>query len=413
MKRILTVLGVLVAILAIGFAVYTVGPGVSTSSPYPDHTKVRVNAPPASTGEDIRYITYKDKDSNVPEQVQIEYKSGVTGYIFYRVDGTIRETTEYYPAPKDSSVRQLRSGSLRTDDGTAFLSDRGFREDGTLVREGNRLSDGSYEVHFYFADGTSLQRNLLLDAAGKLVMEKAFFEGGALKASSQRDSVGRMIATTYFQDGKKESVITVPANYYENVDAVYYFPDGVTMRLHIVYNNYGYAADYFREDGTLRLSTTESMYSTQGQAYWLHFDAKGKKTLRQTFRVEMTKDSTGKPVKTYLLRTVEELDAAGNTSREIGLAADGVTPNRVRIPSVPGSYYGGTIKTFRPDGTIEKVEVRNSRDDVVSTRTYTAAENKREAIPADYLARPNEPELPTPPKKPQGSQFYYYDGGYP
>lgn len=409
MKRILSIIGVLIAIVAIGFVIIK-GPGVSTSGPYPDHTKVRVNAPPASTGEDIRYITYKDKDSTVPEQVQIEYKSGVTGYIFYRVDGTIRETTEYYPAPEGSTQRQLRSGSLRTEDGKAFLSDRGFRADGTLVREGRRLPDGSYDVQYYFANGVSLQRTLLLDAAGKLVMDKVFYEGGAIKSSSQRDSVGRTIATAYFADGKKESVITVPANYYENVDAVYYFPDGVTMRLHVVYNNYGYAADYFREDGTLRLSSTESLYSTQGQAYWMHYDAKGKRSMRQSYRVEVKTDSAGKTVKTYLLRTSEELDANGNVIREISFAADGATPNRVRIPATPGAYWGGTIKTLRPDGTIEKVEVRNSRDDVVSTHTYTAAENKREAIPAHYLVRPNEPEPPTPPKKPEGSQFYFYDG---
>ena len=110
MKRILTILGVLVAVFAIGTFVYTSLPQ-DWSVSFPGKTKVRVHAPPASTQEDIRYITYPDKDSRIPEQEQIEYKNGVTGYIFYRPDGTIRETTEYWPAVEGIAQRQLKSGS--------------------------------------------------------------------------------------------------------------------------------------------------------------------------------------------------------------------------------------------------------------------------------------------------------------
>ncbi len=92
--------------------------------------------------------------------------------------------------------------------------------------------------------------------------------------------------------------------------------------------------------------------------------------------------ATGKSVKTYLLREVNELNSVGKETREIAFAADGVTPVTVFIPKPPRFLLGGTKKTLRADGTIEKVEEKNNNGDVVSTKTYTAAENVRESIPA-------------------------------
>lgn len=411
MKRILTILGVLVAVFAIGTLVYTSLPQ-DWSMPFPGKTKVRVTAPPASVGEDIRYITYPSKDSTIPEQEQIEYKTGVTGYIFYRADGTIRETTEYWPAVEGSTQRQLKSGSLRTDDGANFLSDKSFRKDGTREREGLRLADGTYQIDYYFADGVRLERHQLVSADGKPLLEQVYHETGALKGYTQVDSTGKMTITTYFADGKTESITIVPSTYWENITATYYYPDGVTIARKIEWSSYSTMADYFRQDGTKRLSYAETNYSS-GSMVWIHYDAKGKAVLKQTYRVETKVDSTtGKPVKTYLLRTVEELNSTGKTTREISFAADGTTPSSVFIPKPPGSYWGGTRKTFRADGTIDKVEEKNTNGDVISTKTYTAQDNVRENFPGSYLVRPVEQALPVPPKKTVTTPPPYYYG-YP
>lgn len=410
MKRILTILGVLVAVFAIGTLVYTSLPH-EVSVPFPGKTKVRVKAPPASTLEDIRYITYASKDSTTPEEEQIEYKSGVTGYIFYRADGTIRETTEYWPAAEGSTQRQLKSGSLRTDDGANFLSDRTFRKDGTREREGKRLADGSYQIDFYFANGTQLERHQIVSAAGKPLLEQVYFDTGAMRSFTQVDSTGKMTITSYFLDGKTESITIVPNSYWENTTATYYFPDGVTVARKIEWSSYQVAVQYNRPDGTQRLYYQETIYSS-GSAAWTRYDAKGFPTVRMSYRVETKVDSvTGKPVKTYLLREIEELNASGKVIREIGFAADGVTPSHVFIPKPPGSYWGGIRKTMRADGSIEKVEEKNSNGDVVSTKTYTAADNVRENFPGSWLVRPVEDPLPTPPKKTATPPPYYY--GYP
>jgi hypothetical protein len=410
MKRILTILGVLVAVFAIGTFVYTSLPQ-DWSVSFPGKTKVRVHAPPASTQEDIRYITYPDKDSRIPEQEQIEYKNGVTGYIFYRPDGTIRETTEYWPAVEGIAQRQLKSGSLRTDDGANFLSDRTFRKDGTREREGKRLRDGTYQIDIYFADGTTLERHQLVSATNKPLLEQVYRENGSLKSFTQVDSTGKMIITTYFADGKTESQIVVSPNYWENTTATYYYPDGVSIARKIEWSTYSINADYYRQDGTKRLSYGETIYSS-GSMVWVHYDAKGKPVLKQTYRVETKTDSaTGKSVRTYLLRSVEELDASGKTKREISFAADGTTPNGVFIPKPPGNYWSGTRKTFHPDGSVAKVEEKNSNGDVVSTKTYTPADNVRENFPASHLVQPVEEPIPTPPKKTATPPPYYY--GYP
>lgn len=411
MKRILTILGVLVAVFAIGTLVYTSLPQ-DWSVSFPDKAKVRVKAPPASTLEDIRYITYATKDSTVPEEEQIEYKSGVTGYIFYRADGTIRETTEYWPAAEGATQRQLKSGSVRTDDGTKFLSDKSFRPDGTRIREGSRLADGSYQIDFYFADGTRLERHQLVSADGKPLLEQVYRDNGAMKGFTQVDATGKMTITTYFGDGKTESITIVPSTYWENITATYFFPDGVTAARKIEWTTYNIAVQYYRPDGTQRLSFQETIYSS-GSAAWTHYDTRGFPILRQEYRVEMKVDpATGKQVKTYLLREVNELNASGKTTREITFAADGVTPNGVFIPKPAGSYSAGTRKTIRADGTIEKVEERNGNGDVVSTKTYTSADNVRENFPGSFVVTPVEEALPIPPKKTASTPPPYYYG-YP
>lgn len=410
MKRILTILAVVVAFFAVGSLVYTNLPQ-SWSVPFPGKTKVRVVTPPASTLEDIRYVTYPSKESTVPEEEQIEYKSGVTGYIYYRPDGSIRETAEYWPAVEGVAQRQLKSGSIRTDDGTGFLSDRSFRKDGTREREGRRLPDGSYQVEFYFADGVKLEKHRLISADGKPVYEMVYRDNGDVQSNLQVDSTGKLTITTYFAGGKKESVTTVPSTYWENTTADYYYPDGVTVARHIEWSSYQTTIDYFRPDGTKRLSYGETNYSS-GSAVFIHYNAKGQPTFRQSYRIETKPDSTtGKPVKTYLLREIDEANADGKTTREIDFASDGHTPNGVTIPNPPGSYWSGTRKSFRSDGTVSKVEERNNSGDVVSTKTYTAQDNVRENIPSSYFVRPVEEAAPTPPKKTATPPPYYY--GYP
>lgn len=410
MKRILMALGVLVAVFAIGTLVYTSLPQ-SWSVPFPGKTKVRVTTPPAAAGEDIRFVTYPSKDSNIPEEVQIEYKSGVTGYIFYRQDGTIRETTEYWPALPNTAQRQLKTGSLRTSDGAGFLSDKSFRQDGTREREGTRLADGTYQIDYFFANGTTLHKHQLVSADNKPLLEQVYNESGQLKGFTQVEASGKLTTTTYYDDGKRESVTVVPVTYWENITSESYYEDGVTLKRKIEWTSYSITVDYYRADGTKRLAVAETLYST-GSQVWMHYDAKGKAVLKQTYRVETKQDSaTGQTVKTYLLRSVEELNALGQATRQIEVASDGVTPYRVTIPKPPGNYWAGTVKTFRSDGTLEKVEERNSRGDVVSTKTHTAQENIRENIPGAYLVKPVEETLPVPPKKTATPPPYYY--GYP
>ncbi len=409
MKRILTVLAVLVAVFATGMLVFTDHNG-GWSVPFPGKTKVRVIAPPASTLEDIRYVTYPSKDSTIPEEEQIEYKSGVTGYIYYRSNGTIRETTEFWPAPEGSTQRQLKSGSVRTDDGTGFLSDKSFRADGTREREGQRLVDGTYQIDFYFADGARLAKHQLISADGKPLLEQVYRDNGSMQSVLEVDSTGKKTITTYFADGKTESVTTVPSNYWEDVTAVYYFPDGVTVARQIDWTSYSTNVDYYRQDGTKRLSSAETHYSG-GSFTWVHYDAKGKPVFKQSYRVDTKVDAaTGKTVTTYLLREVDELNADGKVTREIDFASDGVTPNQVFIPKPAGSYWAGTRKTFRADGTVEKVEEKNGNGDVVSTKTYTAQDNVRENVPASTLVRPVEADLPIPPKKTAVTPPPYYYG---
>ncbi len=77
-----------------------------------------------------------------------------------------------------------------------------------------RLADGSYQIDFYFADGTRLERHQLVSADGKPLLEQVYRDTGTLKGYTQVDATGKMTITTYFADGKTESLTIVPSTYW-------------------------------------------------------------------------------------------------------------------------------------------------------------------------------------------------------
>lgn len=410
MIRLIRVMGLAFAIAAAATLVVGCGRVDSTATtPYPDKTKVRVAVRPEKEGERIRYVTYPSKDAVIAEQVEIIYFNGNTGYIYYRADGTARQTVEYWPAQEDNPQnRQMKSETKYADDGKTVLADRSFRKDGTKERTGARIADGSYEIYLFHPDGQSVFKHQLVSSAGKALLEEAYWPNGTLKSLSKLKSDNSFETTTYYPSGAKESVTVIGAGYWDPATTELYYEDGKTLRLKVSYGSYQTEATYYRKDGTVSLKTLEYTYGTRAES--IVYSRDGTALYKQDWRVERTTNADKSVTKTYLLRAVEELNSDGKTTRRIEFRDDGKTPQSVKLPKPPGSYWGGTEKTFRPDGTLELVVEKDENGKEISRKTHGATEGIREKFKPEYLNRPNAEEPPAPPKRPARPSYPYEFG---
>jgi hypothetical protein len=86
----------------------------------------------------------------------------------------------------------------------------------------------------------------------------------------------------------------------------------------------------------------------------------------------------------YELDSIEYLDENGEITKEIILREDRRTPDEVVLRNQPESG-STTTKSFRPDGTLEKIVVTNDAGEKVSSEEHSPAENIREPIDEELL----------------------------
>lgn len=360
---------------------------------FPDKTAERISLKAPASGEAVTYKTFPDANAVIPTTARSELLNGDTNQIGYNLSGLEVTSKVYYPERIPGAPRQLRFTSVKTPDGLNFVADESYRPDGTRLRKGVRLADGNYQIDLYFADGISLFKHQVVTADLKAVYEKVNFPSGKVQSITQINPDQSGTVATFYEDGKRNSESVLPKNAWESIESVFYFADGQNVRMRVSYQGLGTNAEYYRENGKLRMTFNETFHSLGGTIVWRFFDAEGNPVYEQSYLVEKpTKPGEKRKI---TLREVNELNAAGESTRSIFFRAD-ASPERVVIRNPAGHNWGGTYKTFRADGTLEKVEVRNLNGDVVSEQTFSSAQGVKESIPDKYLAMPTD-ELPNPP----------------
>lgn len=370
----------------------------------PDKLRTRVTLKTPQSGEAIGYRTYPDVDAVVPEKLQSELLNGNVEHTDYFPNGAIKSSAEFYPAPTDGAARQLRYATQRAQDGS-FLFDQSFRLDGTKIRVGRRLPDGLYEVYLYREDGQSVWKHQLVAGQKEPIFEEGFYPSGAKQSVTRMNADNSGEMRTFYEDGKPESVTSFPVAKWDPITSVFYFGDGQNVRLRVYYQSLGTHAEYFRENGTLRMTFDEVFSTTGGSISWRFFDSEGNPKYEQTFYVEK-KTVNGKEERLYRLRDVTELNAAGEAMRKISFRGDGKTPDKVVISRPAGNAWGGTFKSFREDGTLEKIEERDTKGKVTEETAYPQAQGIKEDFPQKYLTMPNDPLPPVPLRTPAVRKAY-------
>jgi hypothetical protein len=166
--------------------------------------------------------------------------------------------------------------------------------------------------------------------------------------------------------------------------------------------------EYRRSDGTLAEKRNYTSYS--GLTVTV-YDQAGKPRYRQEWRgTPPNGDFTD--ARDYKLRTIEELDSDGKTVREIQLYDDGKTVKQVTIKDGV-NYYSGTYRYFRPDGTLEKEEIKEDYQNVKETKEFKPEDNVRETVPAEYFWQSSRPRPKLLSQMPVEQPYRYYGDGYP
>ncbi len=369
-------------------------------------TKVELLRSRDHKGGRVRVVRLSD-DKTTVTGAEIEYENGVTEFEEYRVDGSLREITGFYPLAGKSNKRTPSRSVLYDRDGKTVLFERTMRTDGTTERLNRSRSDGGFEIETFYPDGKTAQTRTVVSRFKDVLLEETFRANGKLETQRRRLDYSDYEIVEFRENGRRSSVTTGGSNRWSPIEKIVFAADGVMVEMKIRYTSSSVDVEYRRSDGTL---AEKRSYSQYGSVTVTVCGADGKPQFRQEWRgsssAEWT-DATG-----YKLREIDELNSDGVVTKEIELYDDGVTVKKVRVTD-GGNYYSGTYRYFRPDGTLEKEEVKEDYDKVKETKEFKQEEGIKEKLPDNYFKLPERVQPKLLSVMPESEPYNPYGEGYP
>jgi hypothetical protein len=381
------------------------------SDNFPEKTQTRIELRPDSEREDIRYV-YMADDKKTKTLTQIEYRNGVTSYVFHRADGTAREMKEFYPAAEGDTTtkgspaaRQLKSQVAFDTDGKSYVSHVTFRLDGSKERQGERTASGQYQTKWFFEDGVAVNRLRVFGSDKTLFSEDEYRKDGTLASQSRRPNSYELVTKFFNETGKLTHEFT--ENRWNGLSGTFYNADG-TVRAKFSDSSYRLVVSYY-DKGLVWLEVeyqSDRMEITE-------YAPNDKPLYRQVY---MRVGTSGEEcTATYKLKMVEEFYKWGQSNprwnKEIKNTLIMNDEGTVALRSETRKYSWAkerTEKELRPDGSVISVKQYNDDDKVISSRPGTDAD----AVDVKRLTKKPAFEcLPLPPKdkrfKSQPVNYYY------
>lgn len=376
------------------------------SDNFPEKTKTRVELRPDSANEDIRYV-YMADDKKTKTLTQIEYRNGVTSYVFHRADGTAREMKEFYPAAEGDTTakRQLKAQVTFDTDGKSYVSHVTFRLDGSMERQGERTASGQYQTKWFFEDGVAVNRLRIFGSDKTLASEDEYRRNGTLASQSRRAFSYELVIKFFNEAGKLTHVFV--ENKWNGLSGTFYNADG-TVRAKFSDSSSRLLVQYY-DKGVVTLEveyTSDRMEITE-------FGPVDRPLYKQVY---MRVGTNGEEcTATYKLTSVEEYYKWGpsnprwnkETKHTIVMNDEGTKALRAESRKYSWAKER-TEKELRPDGSVISVKQYNDDDKVISSRPGTDAD----AVDVRRLTKKPASEcLPLPPKakrfKAQPAYDYY------
>lgn len=305
---------------------------------------------------EVEHWVYVKEDGVTKVVEQIEYDTGVTSYIFYRPDQFADKLIEYYPGKTpDVKNRQVKSEIVFEPESSDFQYHKGYLPDGTLVKTGRRLYDGSYKTITYFEDGKTLNKEQLFARDKFMISESEYRKDGSKSQVTTSDKYKNRFIWKYREDNTLWLMYEIPSWPWSTPGGKYYREDGRSILAEfktyykekiIVYvdehdkNRFRVQYDEDPQKGMTILAFDTKSGEVLFQQRWKHlsgsFNCDGKYLLEKTVQY--------KSGSTLYYRLVE---------RQIIMTADGKSIDKVRIPIKPdGDESEGVDYYLYPSGFV-------------------------------------------------------------
>lgn len=369
-------------------------------------TKVELAKDKDGSGGRVRSLVYNEDQTRLVA-AENQYGDGVTEYEQYRDDGTLREVNGFYPLAENAKHRRLKRTVLFDKNGKTVLFERVLRPDGTVESYNRSRPDGGFESETLYADGKTTKTHKLVSASGDVTLEESYRQNGRLEQQTRKVGYGETEITEYRENGLRSSVTTRGANRWSPVEKIVFDSAGVIVEQKVRYTSNSVEVEYRRPDGTL---AEKRSYSSYSGVTITSYGEDGKPRYRQEWRGSRSSDDWTDMSKLRVTE-VDELKPDGTVLREIEFHDDGKTVKKIHVRD--GGYYSGTYRYFRPDGTLEKEEVKESYDKVKETKEFKPEDNIRETVPEEYLKLSPRPHPKMLSVMPEEEPYNPYGEGNP
>ncbi len=370
-------------------------------------TKVELANDRDGGGGRVRFLIYSEDQSKLIG-AENQYGDGVTEYEQYRDDGTLREINGFYPLAEKAKVRKPKRTVLFDKNGKTVLFERSMRPDGTTEMTKHSRADGGFETETFYADGKTTRVRKIVTGRGEVSLEETFRQNGRVETQTRKVGYNDTEVTEYRDNGTRLSVTTSGGNRWSPVEKVVFDSSGLMVEQKVRYTSYSVEVEYRRPDGTLAEKRSYSSYN--GVTVTTYGDD-GKPRYRQEWRGNRS-GNDWTDMSNLKITEIEELKPDGTVSREINLHDDGKTVKRTWERD-GANYSSGKYRYFRPDGTLEREEVKEDSDKIKESKEFKPEDDVREALPEEYLKLSPRSHPKMLSVMPEEEPYNPYGEGYP
>ncbi len=311
---------------------------------------------------------------------------------------------EYYPLRPGDDARRIKGLITYAADGKTVRSEIWWSLNGTRERVGHLLdvTTGRYEEIVLFPDGYVAKSSKITlpniyanNFERKLLIEKRWYGNSkhSLAYFDQLAEDGTRDQTTY--DENELPILVKHIGRWGKVGTTvkFFFPGTDKVRLESVTDASSTIVSSYRLDGTLLYKQQLTSYNRST----MYFDATGTKPVFEQVRWKDNVVENGKPVENWPVWKLTEFDPIkGQATREFAWRNGRLDTETLVGVTVDGVKYEKVVRTYREDGTLERVDMFGRKAEK-RTVQYTVAQNIRVDIPASEMIQQEEhEEIPVP-----------------
>ena len=319
-------------------------------------------------------------DGVTPERSVVFHEDGSKTTQWYRDTGTLKEIkTEM--ATEAGDWKLIRHSYMDVD-GVTFITDREFYREGGLKKDLYVTADGTTARLEYYPSGTLKSDQILKKGPfhWSITAEKLYRDDSSLSSRLAVDKDGAKTRELFNASGTVTER-TIINRWGNSLEKLVFGEDGISVKEKILQDNNETSLIIFREDGTRRLEvkyTGEVAKST----LWIDFFARDGVTKTHYQWWDYREEG-------YVLWLLKLFEGESQVANQIVFHRDGKTIASETIPLTDKGVNGERlVRTYREDGTLEKVRHLSAKSDTLKEELVEAVEGIIGSFPAHLAIMP-------------------------